>query len=388
MAQPTQTALSKTPLWKRTLRGFVTLTGTVSVVALAAGVLWLGSTTLATRAAAVDAPPPAPITSVTPMLVSPSTQMITTRTFHGQIEAAETVNLGFEQSGRLNVLNVDEGDRVKRGQVLAQLDTRILMTERARLVASHAALEAQAELSRRTTARQTELRNRGFASDQAVDNVALGLVAIEAQMAELDAAITQVDVRLSQTELLAPFDGVIGARLADPGAIIGVGTPIIDVRKDTAAIFRVGLDPKVASLVADAPATITLDGADYAARFVGFRSDLDAQTRTRTALFEIDTDDPVYLAAGTLTVQTFQVVAGYSVPLSALRDGVRGLWTVIVLTPEAEGTHMAQAAAVEVMQIEGDSAYVRGTLQGDAMILPDGTHRLVPGDVVRIAGAE
>ncbi|WP_420011917.1 efflux RND transporter periplasmic adaptor subunit [Tateyamaria sp.] len=278
MAQPTQTASVKAPLWKRALRGFVTLTGTVSVLALAGGALWLGSATLATRAAAVDAPPAAPITSVAPLRVSPSEQMTTIRTFHGQIEAAETVNLGFEQSGRLNVLNVDEGDRVTRGQVLAQLDTRILMTERARLVASHAALEAQAELSRRTTARQTELRNRGFASDQAVDNVALGLVAIEAQMAEIDAAITQVDVRLSQTELLAPFDGVVGARLADPGAIVSVGTPIIDVRKDTAAIFRVGLDPKVAPLVADAPATIAVGDTEYDARFVGFRSDLDAQT--------------------------------------------------------------------------------------------------------------
>ncbi|MEP1353646.1 MAG: hypothetical protein ABJX32_10615 [Tateyamaria sp.] len=99
------------------------------------------------------------------------------------------------------------------------------MTERSRLVASRDRLEAQAELSRRTTQRQTELRNRGFASDQAVGNVALALTAIEAQMAEVDAAITQVEVQLSQTELTAPFDGTIGARHVDPGAIVSVGAP-------------------------------------------------------------------------------------------------------------------------------------------------------------------
>jgi RND family efflux transporter MFP subunit len=385
MAQSSAPSAAKAPLWKRALRGLATLTGTLSVVALVAGAIWLCSTTLASRAAAVDAPPPAPMATVAPMRVAPSTQMNTTRSFHGQVEAAQTVNLGFEQSGRLNVLNVDEGDRVTHGQVLARLDTRILMTERARLVAQRGALAAQAELSRRTTARQSELRDRGFASDQAVDNVALGLVAIEAQMAEVDAALTQIGVRLSQTELLAPFDGVIGARLADPGAIVNMGTPILDVREDSAPIFRVGLDPKIAPQTSTAVASIMLDGVDYAARFLGFRSDLDAQTRTRTALFEIETDDPVYLAAGTLTVQTVQEVAGYAVPLSALRDGVRGLWTVMVLTPKDDGTYAAQAAAVEVMQIEDDMAYVRGTLQGEVMILPDGTHRLVPGDIVRIA---
>lgn len=383
MAQETK----KAPLWKRALRGFATLTGTVSVVALAAGAVWLGSATLATRAAAVDAPPAAEVKTVAALRIAPQEQMMVTRQFHGQVEAAQTVALSFEQGGRLNVLSVDEGDRVSKGQVIAQLDTRILDADRARLVASRGALVAQAELSRRTTQRQTELRDRGFASDQAVDNTALNLAALEAQIAEVDAAILQVDIRLSQTELLAPFDGQVGARHVDPGAIIAVGTPVLDVREDTLPLFRVGIDPKLARDLADQPAQITLDGTAYDARFIGFRPDLDAQTRTRTALFEVDTDDPVYLASGTLTLQTTLDQPGYAVPIRALRDGVRGLWTVMVLEQGDDGLATAQAAAVEVIQIEGDTAYVRGTLQGPATIVPDGTHRLVPGDRVQLAEA-
>ena len=163
---------------------------------------------------------------------------------------------------------------------------------------------------------------------------------------------------------------------------------VLDVREESAPLFRVGIDPKLARNVADQPATITLDGVDYDARFVGFRPDLDAQTRTRTALFEIDTRDPVYLASGTLTLETALDQQGYAVPLRALRDGVRGLWTVMVLEPEDGDVYTARAAAVEVLQIQGDTAYVRGTLQGAAMIVPDGTHRLVPGDRVQIAGVE
>lgn len=378
----------KPPLWKRTLRRVVTLTGTASIIAIAAGAVWIGTATLATRAAAVDAPPPAPITTVAAMRVSPSDSMTVTRAFHGQVEAAQTVALSFEQGGRLNVLDVDEGDRVTAGQVLARLDTRILMAERSRLVASREALEAQAELSRRTTERQKELRKRGHASDQAVDNTALNLAALQAQIAEVDAAIMQLDVRLSQTELLAPFDGVVGARHVDPGAIMAVGTPVLDIREDSAPLFRVGIDPRLARTVEHTDATITLDGIDYAARFVGFRPDLDAQTRTRTALFEVDTDDPVYLASGTLTLEGRVDQSGYAVPMRALRDGVRGLWTVMVLTPDEDGIYTAQAAAVEVLQVEGGTAYVRGTLQGEAMIVPDGTHRLVPGDRVQVAGAD
>lgn len=376
----------KAPLWKRAVRGFVTLTGTASVIALAAGAIWLGSATLATRAAAVDAPPAAPVASIAALRVAPSDTMTVTRQFHGQVEAAQTVSLSFEQGGRLNVLTVDEGDQVEAGQVIARLDTRILTADRTRLVASRDALVAQAELSRRTTMRQTELRDRGFASDQAVDNTALGLAALEAQIAEVDAAITQVDIRLSQTELVAPFTGRIGARHVDPGAILAVGTPVLDIREDTAPLFRVGIDPKLARSVADQPASISVDGIAYDARFVGFRPDLDAQTRTRTALFEIDTTDPVYLASGTLTLNTALDQQGYAVPLRALRDGVRGLWTVMVLEPDEGDMHTARAAAVEVLQIEGDTAFVHGTLQGEAMIVPDGTHRLVPGDRVQIAG--
>ncbi|WP_299555052.1 efflux RND transporter periplasmic adaptor subunit [uncultured Tateyamaria sp.] len=378
----------KPPLWKRTVRGIVTLTGTASVIAIAAGAVWIGSATLTTRAAAVDAPPPAPISTVSAIRVTPADTMTVTRAFHGQVEAAQTVALSFEQGGRLNVLDVDEGDRVKAGQVLAKLDTRILMAERSRLVASREALEAQAELSRRTTDRQKELRNRGFASDQAVDNTALNLAALQAQIAEMDAAITQVEVQLSQTELLAPFDGVVGARNVDPGAIMAVGAPVLDVREETAPIFRVGIDPRLAQNVRDTAAVVTLDGVDYDARFVGFRPDLDAQTRTRTALFEIETNDPVYLASGTLKLLSQIDQNGYSVPLRALQDGVRGLWTVMVLNPDEDDLYTAQAAAVEVLQVEDGKAFVRGTLQGDAMIVPDGTHRLVPGDRVRVVGAE
>ncbi|MEP1353647.1 MAG: hypothetical protein ABJX32_10620 [Tateyamaria sp.] len=58
---------------------------------------------------------PAPTTTVEALRISPTDQMPVTRQFYGQIEAAQTVSLGFEQSGRLNVLTVDEVTASRRG---------------------------------------------------------------------------------------------------------------------------------------------------------------------------------------------------------------------------------------------------------------------------------
>ena len=76
---------------------------------------------------------------------------------------------------------------------------------------------------------------------------------------------------------------------------------------------------------------------------------------------------------------------GYAVPLTALQDGVRGLWTVLTLSATGRGeTYTVGKEAVEVLHLEGEQAFVRGTIDGDAMIVREGTHRVVPGDRVRL----
>lgn len=206
-----------------------------------------GVTLLSQRADAVLGPEPAPLTVVSAMTLSPQLGLTVTRRFQGQVEPAQTVNLAFQQAGEIERLTVDEGDSVRAGDVIAQLDTQILDAERTRLEASRRAVEAQLELAELTTQRQSELRDRGFASEQALDTARLTLADLEARIAEIDAGLTRIDVQLAQTRLIAPFDGTIATRLADEGTVASVGQPIVEVLQSSAPLFRVGIDPSLAN---------------------------------------------------------------------------------------------------------------------------------------------
>ncbi len=377
----------KSPLGTRIVKRFLTLTGTSAVILLAGGLVFGGVTLLSERADAVLGPEPAPLTVVSAMTLSPQQGLTVTRHFQGQVEPVQTVNLAFQQAGEIERLSVDEGDRVRAGQIIAQLDTQILDAERRRLEASRRAVEAQVELAELTTRRQSELRDRGFASEQTLDTARLTLADLEARIAEIDAGLTRIDVQLDQTRLVAPFDGIIATRLADEGTVASVGQPIVEVLQSSAPLFRVGIDPSLANdREALEHVSITINGIDYSATFDGFRPDLDPQTRTRTALFRLETEDAVYLEAGTLTLRPTLNQRGYLVPLSALQDGVRGLWTVLSLAPTGDSDIFTVGLeAIEILHLEGDQAFVRGTFEDDILIIDDGAHRVVPGTEVRLA---
>ncbi|MFN3172668.1 MAG: efflux RND transporter periplasmic adaptor subunit [Hyphomicrobiales bacterium] len=378
---------SKSPLGTRLVKRFLTLTGTSAVILLASGLVFGGVALLSQRADAVLGPEPAPLMVVSATTLSPQDSLVVTRRFQGQVEPVQSVDLAFQQAGEIELLTVDEGDQVQAGQVIARLDTQILDAERMRLLASRRAVEAQVELAELTTQRQSELRDRGFASEQTLDTARLTLADLQARIAEIDAGLTRIDVQLAQTQLVAPFDGTAGARLADEGTVTSVGQAVLTVLQTSAPTFRVGIDPALAqNRSALERASITINGVDYDARFDGFRPDLDAQTRTRTALFRLETDDVVYLEAGTLTLQPVVHQPGYLVPLSALQDGVRGLWTILTLSPAEDSTaYTVGLEAVEVLHLEGDQAFVQGTFGDDVMIINEGTHRVVPGARVRLA---
>lgn len=69
--------------------------------------------------------------------------------------------------------------------------------------------------------------------------------------------------------------------------------------------------------------------------------------------------------------------AGAWVPLAALRQGPRGTWTLVTVENGVAGVE-----AAEILHLEGDGAFVRGTFEDGASFLPAGTHRVVPGQAV------
>lgn len=366
------------------LRGAGRVALTLLVIGAGAGAGVAGYGVLAARASQAEGPPPAPRTVVAPEVLRLTDSVTLTRRFTGQFEAAQEASLGFEEGGTIAEVLVREGDAVAMGAVVARLDTRLLEAERSRLEASRAALDAQAELARRTNARQEQLRAQGHVAQQRLDETSLQLAQLEASLAEVDAALVAVEVRLSKTEIRAPFAGRIGARLLDAGAVAGPGAAVVTLLEDAPARFRVALDPALAGrLVPGAAVEIETAGGRLPARLAELAPELDAATRARVAFFDLapGTEAPPARASGDVILPEIRAERGAWVPLAALRQGPRGAWTLLTL---AEDETIALEAA-EILHLDGERAYVRGSFADGALYLPGGTHRVVPGEPVTLA---
>lgn len=384
----TQDPKATKPLWRRALGRVGTIAATLAAVAIVAGLVIAGRGVLAERAAAVERPEPARLTVVAtkPLRIEEGYEVL--RRFPGQIQAGQRTVMAFEQAGEVAEILVDEGEPVAAGAPVARLDTRLLEAERDRLAASREAMEAQAELARRTTARQSALRERGFASNQALDDVALRLTEIEARIAEIDADLVAVDVRLDKATLTAPFDADVSERMIDTGAMASPGAPVVSLVERGARRLRVGLSPDVAAaLEPDATYEARFGGRSYQVALSAVLPELDAATRTRTVLFDFDGDDaPALRETGELALPARIEAKGAWIPVAALKDGPRGLWTVMTVKEDPAGPHAA-AEAVEALHAEAARVYVRGTFRDGDLLIVDGPHRVAPGQSVEIAPA-
>lgn len=366
----------------RAFRRGVTLGVTLLVLGGAVGGVLAGLTLIASKADAIPNTT-APRTSVSVMRVEPEPGYSVTRRFTGQVEAAARTDLGFELGGRVTEVLVEEGDIVRAGAVLARLDTGALLPERRALEAELAALAADAELARLTLARNDALREQGFRSVAAQDEARLALVRAEAGMAAVRARIEGVDVRLEKSVLTAPFAARIGARLADPGQTAAAGQPVLVLFEAAPARARIGLPPDLAAtLTAGQAVTVKMDDRMLTATVRQIRPDLDSSTRSRSVVLTLPPEvAPVLGDTVALLLSQRVEDPGFWAPLSALREGVRGSWSVMAVESAAEGDRMTPAA-VEVIHTDGPRVFLRGTLPPGARIVAEAPDRVAPGQIV------
>ncbi|MEM8649812.1 MAG: efflux RND transporter periplasmic adaptor subunit [Pseudomonadota bacterium] len=369
---------------KKAFRILTSTTITLLFIGLAGVVTWQGSSLIADRASAVAAPEPTLPTMVRVGKVEMRDHYVTKRIFAGQIEAPQLVNIGFETGGTVSAVFFDEGDTVKKGDVLSTLDDRLLQAELKRLKASRKILEAQKELAVLTDERQSKLQQKGFATGQAADQSRLSVVEFDARIAEIDSAILAAEIRIEKATVFAPFDGKVDQRLIDPGTAIGGGQAILTLVEDNKAVFRVGIDPDLTnSISTGSTVDIVLGNQNIPAKVISILPRIDPATRTRVVRAELLENVKLAFGQSGQLVLTEKVDAqGAWVPLSAIEDGVRGLWTV--KTVETIEKPVVIVEAIEVIHAEEKRAYVRGTFNDNSLIILDGMHRVVAGQDVNI----
>lgn len=373
---------TKTSRVRGILRRALTLSVTLAVCGGAAIAVQTGFSVLVALDGAV-APDVAPRTTVGVMRVGMADGYTVTRRFTGQVEAAARTDLGFELSGRITEVLVEEGDVVAAGTVLARLDISALVPERAALEAELAVLAADAELARLTLARNDALTERGVRSVAAQDDARLTLARAEAGMAAVRARIAGVDVRLEKSVLTAPFAARIGASMADPGQTAAAGESVLVLFDTAPTRARVGLPPDLAAgLSVGDSVLVESDGAAMEATIRQIRPDLDPNTRSRSVVVTLpEVSAPVL--GDTVALMLTQTVddPGFWAPLSALREGVRGSWSVMAVETTAQGDRTLPAA-VEVIHSDGARVFLRGALPPGARIVAEAPDRVAPGQFV------
>ncbi|MEM7782365.1 MAG: HlyD family efflux transporter periplasmic adaptor subunit, partial [Planctomycetota bacterium] len=315
-----------------------------------------------------------------------------TREFTGTIRARKRSDLGFELGGRIEEVNVDEGQSVQQGQTLATLDTQTLQANREAVAASleqakaqlaelksgprdqtkesAAALAAAADSQLQSAIRNFERRKTLYESgaisreeyDQAFygvktaennfesakqqyDELKIGtrkekIVAQNSLVRQLEASLKEVNVSLQKANLVAPFDGVITRRYLDPGSIAGSGMPIVKLVEQSHLEAWIGLPIHVASKIAiGEKRTLKIEGQEYESIVQAKIGEID-QTQTQTVVFDIVQRAEAPIVSGQVcTVEIGSTVEcrGYWVPLRSLNQGVRGLWSVMVVEDSDEG---------------------------------------------------
>ncbi len=188
----------------------------------------------------------------------------------GSLRAFQGVMLRPEVSGRILRLGFADGQRVKKGQLLVQLDDALQQAQVQQA-------QAQASISRTNLQRNRELLAQGFVSASVVDQAQAGLDVAVAQVAVVQA-------QLQRMALLAPFDGLVGIRHVSVGDYVKDGADLVQI-EDVSSVwvdFRLP-ERYMSSLKSGQAVTVTLDalpGKRYTARVEAVDSQLDASGRS------------------------------------------------------------------------------------------------------------
>ncbi len=301
------------------------------------------------------------------------------RTFSGVAEAADRSSISFEVSGNVREVNVEVGDRITKGQVLAVLDKRTYsLNVRA----------AEAELGR-AKVQLADKRNDldRFQRINKQDPGAVSQAALDNSQAAVDGARKQVQFTRSQlklaqrdlekTVLRAPFDGVIATRDVEPFFEVRRGQKLFDIFENTGLEVAVSIPEDVIEAI-QMEQKGRIQFSVIADRIYNGRvTEISKVAGTANAFpIKLTVEDPDQrirpgmTARVTLQLSGYDQKTAYLVPLSAiaqLGETLKG-WVFI---------YDSQTSTVNKSQIQGDS--VRGN---DAVI----TEGVKAGDIIAVAG--
>lgn len=317
----------------------------------------------------------------------------------GTLEARHSFNLAPTLTSRVSRILVDQGDRVRAGQLLAEMDAvdlndRVTSSQQAAERSQYAIRAAEAQLaeakSRALTASATytrfaDLRSGGYVSQEMLDaklhekNAALSAVASASaalSSAQLDQVRTRADADgigklRAQTRLLSPVTGIVTARLAEPGVTVVAGQTIIQVIDPASLWIKTRIEQKQAGLVrVGQPAEIVLRSQPNTAlpgsvKRVEQIGDAITEERIVNVAFAASAAGAMVGELAEVTIKLPQLERALSIPAAALKqlDKQEGVWVM------QEGRVQFKPVKSGLSTLEGRTQIISGLAEGDEVIV-------------------
>ncbi|KYQ80055.1 efflux transporter periplasmic adaptor subunit [Acinetobacter sp. NRRL B-65365] len=323
--------------------------------------------------------------ALTVTVVSPQQQnWKQTFTANGNIAAWQEVVIGSELSGqRLTRVNVNVGDEVRRGQVLAEINSETIRADLAAAKASYA--EAQAVLTDAITnnKRIQQLKNTGAISAQEATQYQTSQATAQAKLDAARAQIESNQLRLAQTRVVSPDNGVISARTATVGSLAQTGQELFRLIRDhrlewraevtTADLYKLK-QGMTAHIISPDPAQPAVTGKVRMIAPV-----IDPQTRYGLVYVDIPTTQAVRMGMFVKGEFDLGQKLALTVPQTALllRDGFSYVFTV-------NDKNRVTQQKVNVGRRLGDRVEILD-LAPNVKVVSSGTGFLADGDLVSIA---
>jgi len=365
----------------RTLRRSAAIGGAVVLAAAAALVL---------RAYAVDDKG-----EKKPVAAKPALSVVVTRpqratlplTVHanGNIAAWQEASIGTEANGlRLAEVRVNVGDVVKRGEILATFSPETMQADLLQTRASLAEAEATLADAAANAERAQSLRATGALSEATINQYVTAERTARARLEAQRAAVQARQLKVTQTAVVAPDDGVISARNATVGAVLPAGQELFRMIRQGRLEWRA--EVQAADLAQVQPGTratvTTAGGSAIAGKVRMVAPTVDPQTRL--GIVYVDLPAPGVARAGMFARGEFELGSSSALTLPASAVQLReGFSYVFKVGADSKVTQ----AKIGVGRRVGDRIEVTGGLEPDARVVASGGGFLAENDTVRVVDA-
>lgn len=324
--------------------------------------------------------------------------LIDEASFIGKGQAIDKVDIVARVSGFLKEALVKDGRPVKQGDLLFRIEPDAYEAALEARKADLARAEASLELARIELARKQELVNRQASPQSEVDVARANEKVAEADVQAAQAAIRAAELDLSYTEIIAPFDGRIGATDRSVGDIVGPNTPaLVTVVREQPMQVSFSLSEKQyvtlldhmqseAHEISDSDKTpdvyVTLptgDRLDEAGRVVFIDNRIDPTTGTIEFRAEFPNESRLIVdgAFVDVSIQSLRPDSKLLIPQAAVQRDQRGDF-VLIVTPDQR---VEQRYVTLGRQHEAAYVVTEGMREGETVIV-EGLQRVRPGAIV------